>query len=175
MSLRKIKNKLAGSSNAPTHLHGDNCAACGPTFCGCHLMGLFCCKTMWLTALVAIVVVSGFQMIWHGTVMAGDYANSQVLWRPFGQMNMPLIYVANALTGLFFAMLFKLSYRGSGVVEGIKNGILIALPLTTTALIAHATQPIPVRIIELWIAGDILLGAVTGLVLAVVCRCCSKK
>jgi hypothetical protein len=176
VKLKNLKQPPAKAGGAaPMHMHGENCTLCGPTLCGCHIAGLFRGKKMWLMAIAAIVVVNVFQALWNSQVMMGDYVATANLWRPFDQMDFNLIYGANTLVGLFYAIIFRLMYRGSGVFEGIKNGILMAAPLAVcSGMITYATQPLPAHISQMWAAGHLLQGALVGLVLSFVGCCCKK-
>jgi hypothetical protein len=177
VKLKSLKQSVAkAGGNAPMHLHGENCTACGPTLYGCHIAGLFRDKKMWLMVIAAIVVVNVFQVLWNSQVMMADYVATANLWRPFDQMDFNLIYGANTLVGFFYAILFKLMYRGSGVVEGLKDGMVMAAPLAVySGMITHATQPLPAHLSQMWAAGHLLQGALVGLVLSFVARCGCKK
>jgi hypothetical protein len=131
---------------------------------------------MWLMAIAAIVVVNLFQVLWNSQVMMADYVATANLWRPFDQMDFNLIYGANTLVGFFYAIIFRLMYRGGGVFEGIKNGVVMAAPLAVcSSMITYATQPLPAHLSQLWAAGHLLQGALVGLVLSLVACCGCKK
>jgi hypothetical protein len=179
MALRKPSRKpLPARAARPAMAHdhsGDNCPVC-TTCCGCHLFGLFTSGRMWLMALVSIVLVIGFDWLWNTQVMMPDYIATASFWRPMGEMRVDLIFLADGLIGLVYAMLFRLTYRGSGLVEGLKNGLLIAAPLAIcSGLVCYATQPLPEHLVQLWALGALLQGALVGLVLSLISCCGCRK
>lgn len=154
---------------------GGNCG-CKESIWSCHILAMMKKRAFWLGSIVSIVTIGLFQWLWHGPVMMDRYIQTAYLWRPMEEIaaNGHLFIMHHVLYGVVFTLLF-LMMGGYSWLKGIKNGILIASPLAICMLVVQATQPIPMDILRLWAAGDLLQGAILGLVLACVTnsRLCS--
>ena len=79
----------------------------------------------------AVVVVfiawSILDFIIHGMLLKSTYAATTSLWRPMGEMNMPLMYLVTlAFTGCFVLIYAYLGGHKS-LVSGIKFGVFFGL------------------------------------------------
>lgn len=124
------------------------------------------------SAILMIVWVTLFSMFWHGNVMSGRYMETAQLWRPTDQMDFNLITIGNIIIGFFSAYIFCQGYKGTGVKEGLRFGILITLLFSGLALITSATQPIPASIIKMWVLGDFIMFSAGGIFLTLTCKKC---
>lgn len=132
-------------------------------WCNCHVLALLTQKGTLLLWLQTAALFVAFNMAWHGVVMANSYAASAALWLAPEAMQPHYFLLADVSMALVFALLFRLAYTGcGGLVEGIKLGALILLPVALSLLNVLGSQPVPVTVVGLWAAGTLLLGALGG-------------
>lgn len=157
---------------------GTGCGCgCGPKLFGCHIAGLFTKSCTWLAAIVAFVVLWGFDFLWHGKLMMDTYLATATLWRPEAEMQALWQYciLYHGILALVFTVSFSLMGSGTCFIKGIKNGALIMAPLAASTLMVYISQTIPADILKMWALGYLAQGAVTGFALALAINLGSKK
>ncbi|MCP5405497.1 MAG: hypothetical protein H6922_04675 [Pseudomonadaceae bacterium] len=151
---------------APEDCCGGSCgSAC--TVCGCHILPLFFKKRFWVGLILAIGAVMGFDWLWHGRLLMDRYLETSYLWRGEAEMRGLTYYFTLTQVVVAFAYTTLLMLLPSGIVKGIKHGVLLALPLAAATMTTYAVQPIPADILQMWALGYVLQGALVGLIVAV--------
>lgn len=118
-------------------------------------------------AVFVTVMVSNFVI--HQVLLKGIYGATPQLWRPEAEMAGHMCYMlaGQFLTALFFAWIFVHGYKGTGIMEGVRFGLLMGGFQTGGNLIMYAVQPYPCNLVCSWIlcgfAQAILVGVVASL------------
>jgi hypothetical protein len=125
-------------------------------------------KRGFLAFLAAFVFIFVFGFLWHGILMKPDYMAIPSLWRSDADFNahfwvliMGHAVIAFAFTGLYVS---KVGRNSAGI--GFGYGIVIGMLCCGVELIRYAVEPLPQKIIWMWIAADLisfaLIGALVG-------------
>ena len=157
---------------------GTTAEAGCPCCMGCHVLGLFTSKATWAALALTAVIIVGFEMFWHSQILMSRYLETANLWLPQDQMN-PGFFIAGQLgIAVVFTVLFRLAYRGTGLLEGVKLGVLIMAPLAIALLYVAGSQAIPADILQMWALGYVLQGIMAGVACASLLKgasCCGKS
>ncbi len=153
---------------------GAGCPCC----MGCHVLGLFTSKATWAALALTAVIIAGLEMFWHSQILMSRYLETANLWLPQEQMNPWLFFVGQMGIAVVFTVLFRLAYRGMGLLEGVKLGVLIMAPLAIAQLYVAGSQAIPADILQMWALGYVLQGIIAGMACASLLKgasCCGKS
>jgi hypothetical protein len=153
----------------------DTSSCCGKTVCGCWCLGLFTTAKFWLSALVAFVVLWGFDMYWQGHVMMPMYEETAVMWRPDTEMKTYLFAIQYALLAIVYTFLLKAATHTPRKREAVLMGIMISAPLAISALLWWNVMPFAVpQIPQYWAMGWLLQGILVAVVLKLLGIACAK-
>ena len=119
-----------------------------------------------LTILVAWMLLD---LLIHRIFLAPFYEATKNLWRPFDQMNVPLIYIATlGLIGVFIE-LYTWLVRPKSLAAGLGLGAFVGLALgISVGLGTFIHLPIPPPVAWGWFIGGWLKGLVAGAVIGLV-------
>src|SRR3989442_830415 len=99
-------------------------------------------KRFVLAAAAASAVYAGLQYIGPNVYLHAEYEEAKQLWRPEGEVILPLLLLSNAIYGIVFAFIFVKGYEGLGIKEGLRFGIYVTwLVVVPSVLYQYATQP----------------------------------
>lgn len=160
----------------------DSCCStdggcCGSSKSFCHILALYTKSNTWFMAFAAAFTLWAMDFLWHGMLLMPRYLETALLWRPEAQIAelWPYCLAYHGIYGFVFTSTFLLM-GGNTLLKGFKNGILIAAPLATSTLMVYVTNAaIPVDLLQMWAAGYLLQGAVTGIVLTTVAHWACKN
>lgn len=123
-----------------------------------------------IALIVAFVVVFFFGFLWHGVLMKPAYMETASLWRPqedfqshFWVLILGHLVMAFAFTGLYIS---QIGVQSAGT--GMGYGIVIGILCSGVNLIRFATEPLTMKILGMWIAGDIIMFAIVGAVVGAI-------
>jgi hypothetical protein len=109
-------------------------------------------------------------MIIHGQCMQSVYLATANLWRTEEEMKsfMPFMFLGQFLISLAFAVIFSCGYKGRGVMEGVRYGLMIAVMIVGSYLIQYAVTPMTYEVLIPWIVAApiqaVLLGVINALI-----------
>ncbi len=116
-----------------------------------------------ITILVAWMLID---LIMHRFFLAPFYEATTNLWRPFDQMNVPLVYTATlVLIGVFIGIYTRLvrpKSLGAGLTLGAFMGLALAV---SVGLGTFIHMPIPSSVAAGWFIGASLKGCIAGAVM----------
>lgn len=123
-----------------------------------------------IALIVAFVFIFFFGYLWHGILMKDAYMETAPLWRTdldfknhFRILVLGHAVIAFAFTGLYIS---KVGIQSAAT--GFGYGIVIGILCVGVELIRFAVEPLTIRILGMWIAGDLIqLGTVGALVGAI--------
>lgn len=118
------------------------------------------------TILVAWMLLD---LLIHRIFLAPVYEATPNLWRPFDQMNVPLIYTTTfVLIGVFIGI-YTWLVRPKSLAAGLGLGAFVGLALgISVGLGAFIHMPIPSPVAWGWFLGGWLKGLVAGAVIGLV-------
>jgi|SRR6185369_13062848 hypothetical protein len=118
------------------------------------------------TILVAWMLLD---LLIHRIFLAPFYEATTNLWRPFDQMNVPLIYTATlVLIGVFIGI-YTWLVRPKSLAAGLGLGAFVGLALgISVGLGTFIHMPIPSPVAWGWFIGGWLKGLVAGAVIGLV-------
>lgn len=130
-------------------------------------------KKIALTSLAVFVFIFIFEFIFHGCVLKSTYDATAHLWRPKAEMGsyMPFMTLGQIGFATLFTIIFTHGYKGTGIMEGVRFGLLIGIFTSFETLIWYSVVPYPVTLVVAWILGGLLLCVGSGVVAAKVYSC----
>ncbi len=151
------------------HQKGNMCCPVTGFNLGCH-------TGLWKAMFVMAVWFLLFGWIWHTKVLADLYQETASLWRPKADFaaHMYWLWGGVALAGAMAAQIFVKGCQYMGCREGLRYGIIMTIFVSSGSLVCYATQPIPMKLLQMWIAGNAIQYIVGGFLLAGLCGCCKS-
>ena len=102
-------------------------------------------------------------LLLHRLFLAPLYEASRELWRPFDQMNVPLIYAVSLVLIGVFVGIYRLLVRPKSLGTGLALGAFVGLALgVSVGLGTFIHMPIPPAVAWGWFIGGWLKGLVAG-------------
>ncbi|MDD9912886.1 MAG: hypothetical protein OXR68_04660 [Alphaproteobacteria bacterium] len=148
----------------------NNKKCCGGSGFACPITGFsLCCKPQIIIGMVIMAVwFTVVAWVWHGMIMADMYQQTANLWRPHPEMQSMLGWLNGGiiLMAVIAAIIFKAGFTNTGWREGLRFGILFTLLVTGVMMITYATQPVPAKILQMWVIGDFISYAGGGILLS---------
>lgn len=160
--------------------HTTDAGLSGVCVSGCWICGLLKSKKFWLCFIATFIFLALFEWVWHMQVMAGDYRDTAVMWRPAHEMKLWLFYLADAIKAFAFTFLILAAMRTARWIDALSAGVKLGLLCVAGAIVAWNTMPfatmnVPVK----WGVGGfieaVLAAVVIHLVNSCVCKTCEKK
>lgn len=124
-----------------------------------------------ILAVVAVFIAwSILDFILHGLLLRSTYEATANLWRPMGQMNMPLMYFVTLVFTACFVAIYGLLVGQKSLTSGIKFGVLFGLATgISMGFGSYSYMPIPLTLAWSWFFGSwieaIAAGAIVGAIL----------
>ncbi len=130
-------------------------------------------KTFWTGFIVIYVIWQVIGFLVHGFLLQPHYATLADVFRPEAEMAdmVWLMYVSSALYLYLFCRIFVWGYKGNGVAEGIRFGLLIGLFMSIPmALDQYAVYPITPALAVWWFVTGVISWVIAGAVFAAIYR-----
>ena len=123
-------------------------------------------KRLLLAGVSILLAWSQVDLLLHRLFLAPIYEASPSLWRPFGNMNVTLIYVVIFALIAVFVGTYRLLVRPKSLAAGLLFGAFIGLALGTSAGFGtYIHMPIPLALAWGWFLGGWFKGLVAGAIL----------
>ena len=126
-------------------------------------------RTIW--AVVAVFIAwSILDFILHGLLLRSSYEATANLWRPMGQMKMPLMYFVTLVFSACFVLIYGLLVGQKSLAAGIRFGALFGLATgISMGFGSYSYMPIPLTLAWSWFFGSwieaITAGAIVGAIM----------
>lgn len=128
-------------------------------------------KRLLLAGVSILLVWSLIDVLLHRLSLAPFYEANPSLWRPFGEMNVTLIYLVILTLIAIFVGTYKILVRPKSLATGLLFGALIGLALGMSAGFGtYIHMPIPLPLAWGWLFGGWLKGLVAGALLGSMIR-----
>jgi hypothetical protein len=123
----------------------------------------------------AVVVVfiawSILDFIIHGMLLKSTYAATASLWRPMGEMNMPLMYLVTLVFTGCFVLIYGYLVGQKSLVSGIKFGVLFGLATgISMGFGSYSYMPIPLTLAWSWFFGSLIEAMVAGAIVGAIIK-----
>ena len=128
-------------------------------------------KRFVLACVVVYVIYQCLGFLIHQVLLAETYGSLASVWRPEAEMmsNMWLMFITSAVWVVLFCYIFTRGYEGKGVMEGVRYGVIMGLfwgiPYSYDSYVIY---PIPLSLAHTWFAATVILGVISGIVLALI-------
>lgn len=120
-------------------------------------------KQLLLSAVAILITWTVLDLLMHRLFLQPLYEKNTVLWRPFDQMNIVLIYVVTVTLIAAFVAIYGLLVSPKSLGAGIRLGAFIGLALGVSAGFGtYIHMPIPLALAWGWLIGGWLKGVAAG-------------
>lgn len=125
-------------------------------------------KKCTLSVIVLFVFIFIADFVFHGILMRDSYMATAQLWRPEAEMQSYMGYMlaGQFLIALFLASVFVHGYKGTGIKEGVKFGLLMGGLEAGKNFIMYAVAPYPMSLSLCWIGIAFVESILAGIILA---------
>lgn len=132
-------------------------------------------RSLAIATVVTFIIMFLLEWLIHGVALMPIYEATANLWRSPAAMEdlFGFCLMRKLLQSGVFAWLFVRLYTGGGVPQGIKMGLWLGLLVGLAAFGSYVYMPIPLQLALGWLAANVLVGVVSGLVLALIFRDCT--
>ena len=128
-------------------------------------------KRLLLVGFAILLAWTLVDLLLHRLVLARLYESSASLWRPFDQMNLPLVYLVTFTLIAVFVGTYQLLVQPKSLTAGLRFGAFIGLALGVSAGFGtYIHMPIPLPLAWGWLVGGWLKGLAAGAVLGALIR-----
>ncbi|MEZ4749119.1 MAG: hypothetical protein R3B54_00420 [Bdellovibrionota bacterium] len=123
-----------------------------------------------IAVFVMFIFIFATDFVLHGIILKPDYAATASIWRPEAEMEKYFLFMllGQMIIAKYFTFLFIKGYEGTGMMEGVRFGLLMGILFIGTYLIQFAVSPITVKILVAWCLGSLVQGILGGMLLTVV-------
>ena len=122
-------------------------------------------KRALLSGLAILIAWTVLDLLFHRYFLAPLYQVNPMLWRPFDQMNVALVYVVTFALIAIFVATYLLLVRPKSLRAGVAFGAFIGLALGISAGFGtYIHMPIPLTLAWGWFIGGWLKGVAAGAV-----------
>lgn len=110
-------------------------------------------------------------LLLHRLLLAPYYAANKSLWRPMGDLNIPLLYGVIFTLIAVFVVTYKLLVKPKTFAAGLLLGALLGLALgVSSGLGTYIHMPIPLALALGWLLGGWVKGLVAGAIIGAVIK-----
>ena len=128
-------------------------------------------KTFWIGWLVVYVIVQALGFLIHEVMMGDTYEALASVFRSEAQMQemIPIMFLSAAVFLFIFCYVFTQGREGTGVMEGVRYGILMGVFLALpTSVDAYVIYPITSDVAVVWFISAVVSLAIAGAVFSVI-------
>jgi hypothetical protein len=127
-------------------------------------------KRLIAAILAVFVYIFLSDMIIHGWLLAGAYAQTASAWRSQEQMQafFPWMLLGQFIIAKYFVWIFAKGYEGKGIGEGIRFGSLIGLFSAGGSFVQYAVYPISLTVVLSWCALGLIQSILGGVLVSLV-------
>ena len=107
--------------------------------------------------MMVFIAWSILDFILHGLLLRSTYEATANLWRPMGQMNMPLMYFVTFVFTACFVLIYGLLVGRKSLVSGIRFGALFGLAAgISMGFGSYSYMPISSTLAWSWFFGSLI-------------------
>ena len=128
-------------------------------------------KRLFLSGLSILIAWTVLDVLMHRLLLRRVYEENAGLWRPFEQMNVPLIYVVTFTLIATFVATYRLLVRPKSLGAGVRLGAFVGLALGISAGFGtYIHMPVPLALACGWFVGGWLKGIAAGAIVGALIR-----
>jgi hypothetical protein len=127
-------------------------------------------KKLVLSSLAVAVTLLVTNFIFHGHVMSSIYMSQPHLWRSEAEAGgfMHFLMGGQIVFAVFFAWIFAYGYKGTGIAEGVRYGLLVSGLMAGHHFIWNGVSAYDPRLVWAWIGFGALQYVLSGIAAAFV-------
>lgn len=126
-------------------------------------------KKFFIAFIAAFVFMFAFGFVWYGKLLHGIHMEVPALWRGEAEFNKYFAWVGlGHIVMAFFLTVLCARHAAGGAGSGACLGLGVALVYAGNDFITYAVQPITMKILGGWIAGDLLMFAIAGAIIGAI-------
>lgn len=116
-------------------------------------------------AIVAVFIAwSVIDFLVHGILLQDAYVASSELWRPIGEMKMPLMNSVTLAASICFVLVYSCLVSRKSLDAGIKLGLLLGLASgISMGFGSYSYMPISMTMAQAWFAAALVEGLLAGI------------
>ena len=129
-------------------------------------------KSLTVTILAVFFWIFASDFLIHGIALKSQYQATASLWRSEAEMTNHMVWMilGQITIAKFIVLLFVHGYKGTGMGEGIRFGILIGFLFIGSYLIQYAVTPLTCSIVLGWAGFGLVQAIGAGIIAATVYR-----
>ena len=122
-----------------------------------------------LAVLAVFVAWTVLDIVIHGVILSGDYAETAHLWRPKDEMKMGLLYLTGFIASITFTLIYACLIGKKSVATGLKYGLLFGIGWGIgMGYGTYSVMPIPYKLALVWFLGVVVEATIGGLLLGLI-------
>jgi len=127
-------------------------------------------KKLLICTLVVFIAIVATDFIIHGILLKNLYLETASLWRPESEMMAyhGHMFFGEFIIAFFFSLIFAQGYRSTGIMEGVRYGLLLGGIDMGQHFVMHAVAPYPVVLTLAWICFGFIQFVVVGIAASLV-------
>lgn len=123
-------------------------------------------KKFSITVVAVLVVTMVTNFVIHQVLLKDMYAATASLWRPEAEMQglMHYMLLGQLVTAIAFAWIFIHGYKGTGIMEGVRYGLLMGLFQAGGNMIMYVVAPYTCALVTAWTVAGFVQSVLVGVV-----------
>ena len=119
-------------------------------------------------ALIIVVFISNFLI--HQVWLKSTYMETPNLWRTMDEMQnfMSFMMAGQTIFGIVMMIIFAHGYKGTGVGEGIRFGLIFGALTMANEFIMYAVAPYPSKLMWSWVAAGFAQAIACGVIASMI-------
>lgn len=111
-------------------------------------------KKLMICTFVLFLTIVFCDFIIHGIILKNLYLETSSLWRPESEMPayMGHMFLGQFIMAFFLSLIFAQGYRNTGIMEGVRYGLVLGGLEMGKNFIMHSVTPYPVSLTFSWIS-----------------------
>jgi len=128
-------------------------------------------KKLILPAIVIFIFFEASDFVIHHVLLGPIYEKLINVWRPDMMAKMWIMHLATVVYSFLFVYIFSKGYKGRGLIEGLRYGIVIGFFMYfVNALNSYVIYPLPYSLAIHWFVYGMIQAVLAGIIVALVYR-----
>ncbi len=127
-------------------------------------------KKLMICTFIVFLAILFSDFVIHGIILKNLYLESATLWRP--ESEMPAFFghmiLGQFIISFFFSLIFAQGYRSTGIMEGVRYGLMLGGLEMGKNFVMHSVAPYPVSLTLSWICFGFLQFVFVGIIASLV-------
>ncbi len=107
-------------------------------------------KSLAITIVAVFVYIVASDFLIHGILLKDVYHDTANLWRMPSDPHFKYMHLGQLIIAIFFTKIFAVGYRGTGIKEGFRYGVMMGFYAIGGMIIQYAVMPFPCSVVCSW-------------------------